>query len=1773
MGNFFDPNKVLENKHYNQLSTFLNLSVNIPERIISEGDLKDIEYTDVLQRGDNNGNFEASYVNISFTDLGGGAEKNKSLFGVTDVDISFDTSFHPVVTINFVDVKGACLFNRLETGLNSTSEDAIKNSRVFFESLFHFPYPIFTLTAKGYYGSSLEYDLHVNKFNAAFDSNTGNYNITVSFIGYMYGCLSDIPMSYVLLSPYLLDNNNPSWDNSDKIPTSMEFLRKYKAFKNVDESVKDEFVKKDRGVADVSKTITKNKTLEQILNIVERLEKHTNPKEINAELYDKDSNENGLIFKDDTKGHYIHKDDAFFIGQKETLMNLINNIDDDTLKEEIQNKIINKINSYSFYNLLSIEYGLNNVTMGGDWVKETKKVDGKEIPCELKNILEKFVEKGFLKKVKSRTYDEMYVVDVIDNIPKYILIKAINEGTNNIDSNLVAFLNVVKEGTSLRLGQTSVSIEEKVLKDIKIEGIVYSTPKKSNNYSKESIYSPDIGTAEKNDYLWQYINKYYKDYKFVKESLEEHCKTNNKYTIYPIKFNTDTIKRKCEEGAKQLEQNYSSINQELIEIFSNIMGFKPTVKNVCKFLFKHLGCFAETLKDVYQSCINNNKKIGSNYFVDFDRKKFNITPPFPGVSERRDGTSSTNETPTVLSKIYPYIAEYKDSSDVQFIERMYQNIQKISDDVVEMEESEKFNNDGDSTKKCNLPSDIILENNPYILTGHSRDVNMWATHIASLLGLRISSNIKYGIKDIDNFIDYEFDNIDSALSNFAPSIKEDVYRSIATNVNLKDVYNMSFIENNKNDDGYIISNHRLMYIPTEYKKMVDIKNVYQEGNRKMYKYGFSWSDESNELTIPETTDYADIDAGFINICNEGIVKNWRSGSGYEPFIKDAMSTSGRNIFVDDDKKITFIYNKKGFLRDKNAKLSLDFSKGKTVKLENGNTKRILGVLALNNLHQTNYNEIFSEDTQNLTDGIDWVDFKSLTFNFNGGAVISAYDALKIGAHMWVNEWCTNFVVNKGKESVFNDIYNGMGFESDIVGNIKPWEIVELFLRSYCHKPIDNNDVFYFIDEYASWYIDYSPLFISMFSKWATSKEEKVKIYGDIEVYSLSKYFNIKEYGENNEFEISVDDVNIDTNNYDCFTKKIHLLYFHKPDKEIRYSIEDIIKYVNSAIGGKNLKGNKIVQSIYNSEESLETRTAMYYDIKNICDKYMYSIRKGNLDYKELGTNSNAEYSKMKYLDSFMKEIGDESLINPDTLEDLMMDCIYNAPSMTFIQFLAKLAEDNKFLFLTLPMNIVDGSDDSWKEAFGVKSWIQHRGVSNIQNSYIFFKQNEESFICNDTAFVNDSLQSPEDISCTDINAFDVDFGSQNANFFKSINVDMDGSVATVESIANTLMLSNKGQDGNLNMFKSSMSLYDIFKNRSYKCSVEMMGDMSITPFMFFNLKNTPMYRGVYRIINVKHKITPNDFSTTFTGVKVSKYKAPESKTLGFSRSLLDTVINRSGNTNSHNNGDYSDEVNGKGRNYKLNFNIKNFVDRVYSFNINRSVSYTSKDDIGIKEDMISEIKSWGNIKMEGNIEEYLKTSHIRIVEILYKMSYCMHCLMKGAKFNLTSANRQNNTGHVGIFNNANDDNTFNIQSTYLPCKSQHERGFAIDLQSVNIESEEGYNNNLKLYIVATKYLENINQLIWENNNDGNDGGYNDLPRLIHIGAIEPYSTCGGKYIGSTNACAIMSYINGEYNTNKGCDNYYETIYHVIQRRGNRRIMMHANTKDGYEQWKKNYGRK
>ena len=153
-----------------------------------------------------NGMLTTKAMDTSFLDIKNNL--NQETIGINSIDIRYNSWNYPEITINFSDIRGASLMtpsDYIHEPINESFEKAKyadNFANTFFSTFFRFPYPRYTLFVKGFYGRPVSYSLCINDFKTKFDSNTGNFNVTVSFIGYMYGLLTDIPMRLLFAAPY-----------------------------------------------------------------------------------------------------------------------------------------------------------------------------------------------------------------------------------------------------------------------------------------------------------------------------------------------------------------------------------------------------------------------------------------------------------------------------------------------------------------------------------------------------------------------------------------------------------------------------------------------------------------------------------------------------------------------------------------------------------------------------------------------------------------------------------------------------------------------------------------------------------------------------------------------------------------------------------------------------------------------------------------------------------------------------------------------------------------------------------------------------------------------------------------------------------------------------------------------------------------------------------------------------------------------------------------------------------------------------------------------------------------------------------------------------------------------------------------------------------------------------------------------------------------------------------------------------------------------------------
>jgi len=106
-----------------------------------------------------------------------------------------------------------------------------------------------------------------------------------------------------------------------------------------------------------------------------------------------------------------------------------------------------------------------------------------------------------------------------------------------------------------------------------------------------------------------------------------------------------------------------------------------------------------------------------------------------------------------------------------------------------------------------------------------------------------------------------------------------------------------------------------------------------------------------------------------------------------------------------------------------------------------------------------------------------------------------------------------------------------------------------------------------------------------------------------------------------------------------------------------------------------------------------------------------------------------------------------------------------------------------------------------------------------------------------------------------------------------VSLDMSEKKNTAETFAVNEQMGKAGAGDSV--AQQSVSLYSIYKSRSYTCDVKAMGCAVIQPTMYFNLRHVPLFRGPYWISEVKHSISERGFETNFKGIRMPLFSLPK----------------------------------------------------------------------------------------------------------------------------------------------------------------------------------------------------------------------------------------------------------------------------------------------------------
>lgn len=1675
---YVDPNK--ENISINQedLSKYVNLTVRIPSRNYSENQevnsIKDRNFSLLsgsnFKVGEKEYNLLTdSYVDVSYTEISkNGAKRNRELFGIKSIDVSFDPQFIPQVTMEFTDVRAFTLMgpteqtylinsNKMENGENETL-----TSKDFFNAVFHFPYPKFTLYLKGYYGKSVSFDLAVNDFKSRFNSSTGDFDVTIKFLGYMYGMYTDIPMSFVLASPYF---NEKYW--KDRVNDGSFVFPSYNTDGNVEKN-------KDGGIIP---------TYTEFIEKYAKLVKYKNEENIS-------SSEIKEISKYNLYRNRVNLCDKF-LGEYDKLMENMRSIglESKDQPDDISNE-----------HFLFGYYGKSIISDHSGGIKIKDEYNSLREIENFKPIIEKMDE----------LLGSLFINDKSVEYDNYDKINLFNPQNSNIK----------KENEKVFF------FKQKPISNA-VEGFDYNC-----NEDYKEIIQNEYGVIIKNGYIQscgdneRWIRNAKNSISIAKTQRKENyggigrdrITVTTEYHIYTWK-KIESLKNRIEsfkkENQKRCEDIIDSVDKEVLTLSIKEMGFSPTIENVYRMIYAHLDTFVNSVYTAVKQINESNRQVrelnDTKYHVDYKRNSNGSNrvdvPAFPLVAEVRNNKREI---------IYPgTIVGFSERPEIKLVNTIFEKTKSLS---IESDKKNKELKDilnetpsgAYGLPYCNfiplLMTDILLNNgiNPYTnvfkrVEKDSQNIEDKVIEIYKLLALRIATYSHY------------YREIKGWNTN-----KEDIGKIEAFN------FWKAFPD---------IDNETINYIINDTVKYDQIMNtyVYNKNSNKTVFFSDSGDIKENEKgKIDKKGNNIDGDVSYLPLlCNDFYVK--------EEIIRN--DDNNDNLILNRD-KLNLIYK-----QTKVSQLKRGINEQYNNNLNNILLIKPYDINTFNVLSRTIESEYFRGARIYDSDEQENIFYNYKTVNINTSPIYSDI----IDSDKWtktlkgIMEYenfsieekavCLLLLKNENEKGVFDIKFNDKYYDSNESFIFKEYTLALLKKGAIAwldYKKINDKNFesdfnrrfkiliskyeckFNFEDIKSASLEDFFTLemrdnLIEFFLSWVKNGGEDSKYFSLFRTRKEICFGKIREVICGNDInytkrilnrvckdEVLIgltkkafqNDCIIDDAVFNSFKKHIHYLYKENLTKQ-NESSED-----NSGVNDKNI----------------EIKKSIYYTLKTVYDKWLCSnieeIFQLQIPYEDKRTKENNErfneYKRLIYIDSYNNDISNEMIVDIGSLYNVLTDSLNAPESSSLFSVMNEIAQKQKCQFLTLP---IYNNGDIYEMFQPYNIYDNTHKLNETGATFVVLYPGETSHILNlddeQGDFVNDGfdIANYRGVITDDAKnvfrgntfnrcAFGVTYGMQNQNYFKDIKVSMDDPSVTDYSIANTLNLAKSAKDGDTNtaIFLSN-SLYPIFANRAYNCTIEMMGCACITPLMYFQLNNIPMFRGAYIITNVSHKITPDDFTTTFTGTRIPKFNYDVNRKVFDTNTLLDRL-----------------NIHTKADDLELDNKVektKNEVDETISKSKGKKINDDLKDNLVLVDN-------------EKNIND--------IISIVDDNGYPIVTFAKYPKNN-KSFNDCNPTLKKLLYDIAvyiRDNEEYNNLSIMIISgyrmgysKSQHNKGEAMDLQAIKRTDAKSNNpNKVKnlnkdLFSILCRFTERgmIDQLIWELHDIGADSRTSD-PNTLHVSCLE-----------------------------------------------------------------------
>jgi hypothetical protein len=1492
-------------------------------------------------------------LTTKFTDLTSkDDDNNDEALGMTSIDIDFNSSYAPQITIQFIDVRGSAIFQ---------NEDRISKGNNKYSVFFQLPYPLYKLSIKGYYGQQVEYCLHMVKFNSRFNSQTGNFELTAQFVGYTYAMLSDALIGYMRAIVYTDLGKKKFEEIKNASPTPIYTLDKlYEIISKINEQI-DTIIATSPQADTLRKAIEKVGQLDAVKNNIIIL----NQSVLSFMVEPPDNNTYYFTIYDNQNNYNIEN--------QKYITNITKAIEEFKKDSSIPLEV-------SFF---------TNLTATSYKVEDLKNSGGQSPQNDINE---------YLNKINASLADDK-VINVIDNRPLLNKIAetndALNEEIESLKKALAKEFDLTVTGelgfsptirTIINTITTSIEVLFYVIYEIskkaesnperaKILNDVFNNSRNSKTDIKENSTIFPWPAYRKEDQVDGYQEAFLGDSTEIDEQKKSKIDEINFINELLAAFLTSQKNLDlAQQALKENRKNWFPVNPLDTRLFTqsevyatqNTISGDDLIRIIMLRAIAFIGVSNKTLTDEeiikmanaeYNAVVTKsiNKDIVSSLINIKSDKYIAITGNYNNSS-----TEDLKQAPLLLKgtsesylsgyiryngiTIIPTNKEFnngtwpvsinelvakRDNDDVNFItDYINSNTQKPDD--------------GGIYVKIIKPQDYDVEANNELPSSP----NIQSIELAKLRTGDITAyDIFNGTYGIQTFKTLNY-GINSTIDGETKQITDFDYRYIYYALDSANAEDNKFIK--VNGLGYTRLDSGEKGVPTK----TNYDSYLWQDNKWKRKKEFIVLQEENfkESDFKDTKIHKNYGKN-IDLVYESV----RGGKKIVyPFIDFGVvdeNTFTQNIITPISLFGSNLYYQQ---TEENAKaiLFLHTFPWRGLIQENGVTgvgKSIFDV---------------GEIINSFAERAGFVSVPRLWVAFIGGMLwrskqtIDPIKFYRTGVNGDIVEsFLPTFISNNedtypktNQYLLYQDPFKigakkqyGMLFREEIDNDYKqidstllnlPEQAKNEFIKVFDEfvdsdwlsiksklEVLDTNNIG------STWTTKYDSLItnsnlttVDGYYKMSTSiLKDNYKNYENYIMFSPYYKTGDNPYKYNYWLELQ-DDATINDELINLYKQELiisnttYRIWGNSNSTQARDFIFINKKSLDTYLSAftKNFEGQKQLygstqqqekkQAIFGTTNDALIKLQLYKNCKNIYDKWIAGAKNGDSIFFQCGEQSEGPkhiIDSFRFLTRSFRDIGDEMAINPFPLMDYLSDNI----SSSSYDMITSLLSDNNFNFIPLP-NFINYRDEKMLDSMFTPYPVYGDFSANTSGptfvcTYVGEKARNLDF--GDSNYITDGFDIRENESGGLPKDFTTDLGDDDlpVAVFKVVygqqnqnlfkDITLDQSEFSESSESLQIMEDISQKGSPKNRTLGGQNLYDVWSVRSYTAQIEMMGNAMIQPMMYFQLDNIPLFHGAYMITRVKHSIKPNHMSTNFTGVKIRKPTSSIVDIGDFYMSLIDSI--------------------------------------------------------------------------------------------------------------------------------------------------------------------------------------------------------------------------------------------------------------------------------------------